>query len=149
MSCQKIKVVLASEHAKLPKKAIEGDSGYDLFLPCDVTIEINETKKVYFDIKLFQERSAPPITFLLSSRSSFAAKGMFISLGILDPTFQGNIAAIVSNFTAEKITLKAGTRIAQIVPVPYLNPIFEEKKETDLVEQTLRGSASFGSSGGG
>lgn len=77
-------------------------------------------------------------------------KGLVLgnSIGVIDADYQGPIMVSVWNRNApgtEPIMIQPGERIAQMMFVPVLRPVF--KTVEDFSEDTVRGAGGFGSTG--
>jgi deoxycytidine triphosphate deaminase len=85
--------------------------GVDLTLSEDVTILpgrcVNTSVAELFDMQ---------DTFgLITIRSSYSRRGVFLSSGVYDPGFKGVGGVTLYNLSTETITLLKGTRIAQMI----------------------------------
>ncbi|MDF3838172.1 dUTP diphosphatase [Cupriavidus basilensis] len=77
-------------------------------------------------------------------------KGLVLgnSIGVIDADYQGPIMVSVWNRNApgtEPIVIQPGERIAQMMFVPVLRPVF--KTVEDFSADTVRGAGGFGSTG--
>jgi deoxyuridine 5'-triphosphate nucleotidohydrolase len=84
--------------------------------------------------------------FLSAPRSGLAAKfGIDVGAGVIDADYRGNIGVVLFNFSDSDFTIKKGDRIAQLIceKIEMADLIEEEK-----LDETVRGSNGFGSSGG-
>lgn len=84
---------------------------------------------------------------LICARSGMACKmGLAPAnkVGVIDSDYRGEFLVALYNHGAESRTISHGDRIAQLVVVPVLHPVFEE---TDELSETLRGTGGFGSTG--
>ncbi len=82
-------------------------------------------------------------------RSGLAAShGLTVvnSPGTVDPDYRGEIGVILANLGTEPVTIRRGTRIAQMVVAPVTRIAWDE---TDALPETGRGAAGFGSTGTG
>ncbi len=82
-------------------------------------------------------------------RSGLAAShGLTVvnSPGTVDPDYRGEIGVILANLSTEPVTIRRGTRIAQMVVAPVARIAWDE---TDALPETGRGAAGFGSTGTG
>ncbi len=82
-------------------------------------------------------------------RSGLAAShGLTVvnSPGTVDPDYRGEIGVILANLGTEPVTIRRGTRIAQMVVAPVARIAWDE---TDVLPETGRGTAGFGSTGTG
>jgi dUTP pyrophosphatase len=128
-----------------------GDSGYDLFVPEDITFNQWETKFVNFQIKCEMiDCDGNNVSYYLYPRSSISKTPLILhnSVGIIDAGYRGNIIAalkfIPNNPENKTYTLTKGTRICQICSGD-LRPLDIELVES--LSETQRGSGGFGSTG--
>lgn len=128
-----------------PVRAYDEPAGSDLRLSVDLVIEPGQKVLAPTGTAL----SAPGGTFaMLALRSSMPRRGLAIpnGIGVIDPDYTGTIFVWLHNFTDEPVVLNEGERIAQVIFVPYITPLFYE---VDDLKDTERGSNGFGSSGTG
>jgi dUTP pyrophosphatase len=84
----KVKLDSSNFHAKLPFKASTSAMCYDLFSCNNVTLKTFTTTKVSTGVSIeFPEGYGAK----LESRSSLAAKGIFVTGGIIDSDYRGEI----------------------------------------------------------
>lgn len=84
---------------------------------------------------------------LVFPRSGLAAKqGITLSnsVGVIDSGYRGEVCAALINQSYETVTLEAGTRVCQLVVMPYV-PC--ELVPVDELSDTERGAGGFGSTG--
>ena len=82
-------------------------------------------------------------------RSGLALKSGITALnspGTIDADYRGEIKVILINHGPERVTLRRGDRIAQLVIAPVTRGVWEE---TDSLDETARGAGGFGSTGVG
>lgn len=133
--------------ARLPIVAHPGeDLGYDLFSLESLTLDPHRTVKVRTGIAVEARdpRSGAPLGLLVRDRSSMAARGIATTGGVIDAGYRGEILVLMTNLGDHPVTLAAGEKIAQIIPVPVLTG---EIAEVDGLEDSLRAEKGFGSSG--
>jgi dUTP pyrophosphatase len=131
-----LRVKLLEAGARVPAVAHPGeDLGYDVFALEGVRLEPRATVKV---------RTGIALGLLVRDRSSMAAKGIATTGGVIDAGYRGEILVLMTNLGAEAIELKAGEKIAQMVPVPVLTGPVEE---VETLEDSARAEKGFGSSG--
>jgi dUTP pyrophosphatase len=124
-----------------PVQGTVGSAGSDLVTPRDVTITSGETKKIELDIAM----EIPDNLFgLILDKSSMAKKQLTVSGGVLDSDYRGNISVLLTNSSSEPYTCSKGDKIAQIVFLPFIRPVFEP---TEKLSETTRGHGGFGSTG--
>lgn len=151
-----MKVKLLSEGAKVPSRADEGAAGYDLYAPCDFTV--NPGRSVMpLDIQI---ELNPGTEGQIRPRSGFSLKGMEgvvsasetetkrfnvnVLLGTIDSSYRGNVGVILQSFETQPFFIKAGTKVAQMVISKHETASFEV---ADTLSETERGSEGFGHTG--
>lgn len=120
------------------------DSGFDLFIPENVTIEPKSSK--FIDL---QVRCEPRFEggYYLYPRSSIGKTQLrqANSVGIIDSEYRGNLGVWIDNIGTEPHSLKMGERYFQLCH-PSLLPM-----KVEVVDQinlcTSRGAGGFGSTG--
>jgi len=120
-----------------PFYAKDLDVGADVSLPSHIDLKPGITKvPLNLSIEL-------PNGFmgLILPRSGNSSKGLTCEPVPIDPSYTGNIHAIVNNTTDKVIPLPGGYRIAQLVIIPIIRAEFVNKP------LDVRGDAGFGSTG--
>ncbi len=64
--------------------------------------------------------------------------------GTIDADYRGEVQVLLINLGKEPVTISRGMRIAQLVVAPVLRA---EVSAADTLDDTLRGSGGFGSTG--
>jgi len=131
-----------------------GDAGLDLFNPEDIIIEPNACG-VTIDLKIqceaFVDSSKEQnCWYYLMPRSSISKTSLRMSnsIGVIDAGYRGNIIAKVDNIKNQHYTIKAGTRLFQIVPAIVTPDNMSIHFElVNSLSETSRGNQGFGSSG--
>ena len=140
-------VKLLEESARLPQVAHPGeDLGYDLFALEAAVLAPRSTIKVRTGIAVEARNPATgaPLGLLVRDRSSMAAKGIATTGGVIDAGYRGEILVLMTNLGDTAIELKAGEKIAQMIPVPVLTGDVER---VENLEGSSRAGKGFGSSG--
>lgn len=139
-----VKVLRLHDRAKLPQYQHPNDAGMDvcavddhviypcgrLLIPTGLAFELPEFCMI--DVR---------------SRSGLALKqGVVVanSPGTVDSNYRGELGVILINHGREPFVIHAGDRIAQIVFTPFYTATLIE---SDLLEDSDRGSGGFGSTG--
>lgn len=146
-----LQVKKLDSNAKLPTIEHSGeDLGYDLYALEDTILLHNEPTKVrtgiaaYFAPNFFNFNE---FGLLIRDRSSMASKGITVSGGVVDAGYRGEIQVILTDYTKRDDMLyliKAGDKIAQMIPIPVYADTVEEVEE---LPEASRGEKGFGSSG--
>ena len=144
-----IDTVLKSNYEKSEKTNYNTDCGFDLFCPYTLVIP---PKAVSFKVDLgiqtmFCDSIDKNVGYMLLPRSSMGAKTplrLCNSVGIIDPTYRGNLMMFVDNVSDTEYVIKQGDRIGQVVSFngePIVSELVDELPESD------RGDKGFGSTG--
>jgi dUTP pyrophosphatase len=142
-----LRVKLLEAGARLPGVAHPGeDLGYDLFALEATTLAPRATVKVRTGIAVEARHPATgaPLGLLVRDRSSMAARGIATTAGVIDAGYRGEILVLMTNLTDAAVDLKAGEKIAQMIPVPVLTGLVQE---VETLEDSARAEKGFGSSG--
>lgn len=127
-----------------PKYANPGDAGLDLRITQAVTLE--PMQRVIVGCGVAFEIPTGCVG-LVCPRSGLASKqGITLanSVGIIDSGYRGEVCAALVNLGYETVTLEAGTRVCQLLIMPYV-PC--ELVMVDELSDTERGAGGFGSTG--
>ena len=129
----------------LPSYARPGDAGADLRAAVDVTLAPGERAMVPTGIAIALPEGH---VGLVHPRSGLAARhGLSIvnAPGTIDAGYRGEVKVLLVNLDrSEPVVLRRGDRIAQLVVQRYETAAFEEVDELD---ETVRGSGGYGSTG--
>jgi dUTP pyrophosphatase len=133
--------------AKLPVVAHPGeDLGYDVFALESVELIPRATIKVRTGIAVEARnpQTGQPLGLLVRDRSSMAAKGLATTGGVIDAGYRGEILILITNLGDAAVTIAAGEKVAQMIPVPVLTGLVQE---VETLEASARLEKGFGSSG--
>jgi len=142
-----LRVKLLDPGARVPVVAHPGeDLGYDLFALEGVALLPRSTVKVRTGIAVEARhpQTDAPLGLLVRDRSSMAARGVATTAGVIDPGYRGEILVLMTNLGDTPVELKAGEKIAQMIPVPILTGSVHE---VETLEDSARAEKGFGSSG--
>jgi len=142
-----LRVKLLEAGARAPIVAHPGeDLGYDLFALEDALLAPRVTAKVRTGIAVEARHPATgePLGLLVRDRSSMAARGIATTAGVIDAGYRGEILVLMTNLGEVAVELKAGEKIAQMIPVPVLTGLVET---VNNLEESARAEKGFGSSG--
>ena len=133
--------------ARLPEVAHPGeDLGYDLFALEGIRLNARTTVRVRTGIAVEARdpNTGAGLGLLVRDRSSMAARGLATTGGVIDAGYRGEILVLMTNLSEASIELKAGDKIAQMIPVPVLTGRVED---VEVLEVSARAEKGFGSSG--
>jgi deoxycytidine triphosphate deaminase len=99
-------IVVVSEFSKCQQ------NGIDLSLREQLTLEPKQCKNIFLN-----ERIALPdgLCGELKIRSTYSRQGVFLSSGLWDSGFQGNLGCTLYNMSDQVITIPANERVCQLV----------------------------------
>lgn len=142
-----LRVKRLAENARIPEVAHAGeDLGYDLFALDGAVLEPRATVRLRTGIAVEARDplTGAPLGLLVRDRSSMAARGIATTGGVIDAGYRGEILVLMTNLGDAAVTLKAGEKIAQMIPVPVLTGFVQE---IETLEVSSRAAKGFGSSG--
>jgi dUTP pyrophosphatase len=142
-----LRVKLLEKGARAPVVAHPGeDVGYDLFALEGGTLAPRATVRMRTGIAVEARHpgTGAPLGLLVRDRSSMAARGIATTGGVIDAGYRGEILVLMTNLGDAAVELKAGEKIAQMIPVPVLTGAVEE---VESLEDSARAGKGFGSSG--
>ena len=142
-----LRVKLLEEGARLPVVAHAGeDLGYDVFALEGVVLEPHRTVRVRtgISVEARHPETGVALGLLVRDRSSMASRGIATTAGVIDAGYRGEVQILMTNLGMEPVELKAGEKIAQMIPVPVLTGTVEE---VEGLEASARLEKGFGSSG--
>ena len=140
-----IKVVNKSKH-KLPQYSTDASAGMDLRANLEASIILKPLERaivktgIYIQLPTGYEAQIRP-------RSGLAfKKGITVlnSPGTIDADYRGEIGVILINLSSQEFVVENGERIAQMIVAKHERA---EWVEVEVLEETLRGSGGFGSTG--
>ena len=141
MSELEMKFVKTHPDAKLPERAHDSDSGYDVYSVEQTIVPGNGS--VVVPVGLTLGYLTPGWWFRVEPRSGLGFKhNLQPHLGIIDNGYRGDLGVKLYNFSNVNITLNKGTKIAQLVLYPHVTA------KVDFIDKAVeadRGDAGFGS----
>lgn len=139
-----IKVKKLSDRAKIPQYQHRLDAGMDVCAMYDHVIFAGDRKLIPTGLAF----ELPDYCMIeVRPRSGLALKhGITVlnSPGTVDSNYRGELGIILINHGSEEFEIKSGDRIAQIVFMPFYTV---NLVDSELLEDSDRGIAGFGSSG--
>ena len=144
MKLEELKIKKLDEKAIIPTYGTEYSAGADLYALLDEDLEIKPGETIMIGTGLAM---AIPTGYagLIYARSSLGSKKGLApanKVGVIDSDYRGEIKVPLFNQSKETQIISKNERIAQIIFTPYLKVNFQE---TDELDDTTRGTGSFGS----
>jgi dUTP pyrophosphatase len=140
-----IRIVNESPYA-LPQYSTDGSSGMDLRAHLDAPISLKPLERCLVPTGLFIELP-PECEAQVRPRSGLAIRQGLTCLntpGTVDSDYRGEIKVILINLSAEEQLIQPGDRIAQLVVQKVEKALWQQ---VDVLEETVRNSGGFGSTG--
>jgi len=141
-----LKVKLLQAGAQAPTVAHPGeDLGYDVYSAVAVTIPARGQAIVSTGIAVqCTSPAGEPMGALLRDKSSMAARRLTVTGGVIDSGYRGEVRVLMENLGDAPAEIKAGDKIANLIPYPVLTGAVSVVEE--LAESSRKGGG-FGSSG--
>jgi dUTP pyrophosphatase len=140
---QVLRVKLLRQGARLPERATEGATGYDLYACLDDEMEIAHAPvKVPAGVAI----EAPPgLDVQIRPRSGLSSQGVMVTLGTIDADYRGEllVTMYVLPYRGPHV-VHNGDRIAQLVISRTADVSLEQAEE---LGETARESGGHGSTG--
>ena len=143
MQGRKMNVVL-TDGAELPRYAHDGDAGFDLCITEDVRLEPNASAVCGLGFACEIPSGCVGLVFSRSGLGAHFGVTLRNSVGVIDSGYRGEVCAPLVNLSCDTVFLPKGSRVCQMVVVPFV--------PCDLVKvasltDTERGTDGFGSTG--
>jgi len=132
----------------MPHYGTRGSAGLDLRACIDDEMTIEPGQTVLIPTGMAIHIDDPGLAAMLLPRSGLGHKhGIVLGnlVGLIDSDYQGPLMVSCWNRGDKAYTIAVGERIAQMVIVPVLQPVFEEVEDFGLA--TERGEGGFGHTG--
>ena len=140
----KVRFLRSDPAAQLPTYAHPGDAGMDVRSIEDLVLQPGARALVHTGLKMQLPDDAEA---QVRPRSGLALKyGVTVlnSPGTIDAGYRGEVGVILVNLGQEPFQIEKGMRIAQIV---ISSVVHAEIEEVDSLDETVRSTGGFGSSG--
>lgn len=141
-----MRIKLLNKNAKIPTRGTDFSAGLDLYACIDEDIVINPSERVIIPTGIAVE--LPKNTAgMIYTRSGLGIKfGIHVTngVGVIDEDYRGEIQVGLHNLSKETYVIKPHERVAQMIVTPVL---YEKIELCENLDNTLRGSGGFGSTG--
>src|SRR3990167_2517013 len=132
------------ELGRLNEPAYRDDAGLDLVVVEPIRIRPTASEMVMLPCGI-AIALPPAVACLVVGRSSMYKDGLMIASTLIDPGYRGPLFVVAYNLNHHTITIPAGTRVAQLLPVNVLAGL-AEIVQVDELPASERGERGFGSS---
>ena len=141
-----IKIKRLNEKAVIPTQGSAAAAGYDLYACLDypVFIKPHETVKIGTGLAMAIPEGYGGFIYARSGLASKRGLAPANKVGVVDADYRGEVMVALYNQSSEEQTIEPNERIAQLVIAPFLKFEFNEVDELD---ETVRGTGGFGSTG--
>lgn len=136
-----------SNTAKIPTHGSKEAAGYDLYADISedfVAIEPHTTQKIPTGLSIAIPDGYFGAIFARSGLATREGLRPANAVGVIDQDYRGEIIVALHNDSNHERFVNKGSRIAQLVIMPYLAVKFNE---VDKLNTTSRGTGGFGSTG--
>lgn len=146
MKEETIEIKILSDKATVPTYGSIDAAGADLYacIENNETIMPHETKLIKTGIAIAIPKGLVGLIFARSGLASKRGLAPANKVGVIDADYRGEIMVALHNHTNVEQTIESGERIAQIAFIPYIKGNFNV---VDELEETVRGTGGFGSTG--
>jgi dUTP pyrophosphatase len=138
-----IRVKRLRPNARLPERATEGSTGYDLYACLDEPLQIGlEPVKVPAGIAI---EAPPSLDVQVRPRSGLSSKGVMVAFGTIDSDYRGELLVTMYALPSrEPHVVHDGDRIAQMVVARAEHPALEVVEELSATSRDTGGHGSTG-----
>lgn len=141
-----VKLKYLSDKVSRPEYATRGSLGMDLSAAIDNTFILRAGEEALVSAGVAMQIPKGYGGFIFARGGLAYKKGIIAGngVGIIDSDYTGEVKVLLRNISDEDYTIKPGDRIAQMIflPVEYANLVVVDK-----LDDTMRGSKGFGSTG--
>lgn len=142
----KLSVKFLRPDAKAPTVAHPGeDLGYDIFAAETIQFAPWASAIVPTGISIaIDDVDGRRMGALLRDKSSLASRRLIVTAGVIDAGYRGEIKVVMENLSDQPQEIRAGDKIANLIPYPVLTGVVEI---VDELPESRRMASGFGSSG--
>lgn len=142
MSVAPLLIKKLSDKARTPTRGSSLSAGYDLYSAERKIVPARGKALVDTQLSI----AVPAGTYgRVAPRSGLASKHMIdTGAGVIDADYRGTVFVLLFNYSDKDFQIEEGDRIAQLILEKIVTPDVVEVQD---LEETLRGSGGFGSTG--
>ncbi len=137
-----LNIELFHHEAVMPRRAIKGDAGLDLFVCEKTVLEPDVLISAHTGIKI---EFPAGFAAIIKEKSGLALKEIEIKAGVIDHEYRGEVVVLAKNKSKDAVTFLPGQKIAQMLIVPVWTG--EPNLVSKVDEDTDRKDGGFGSTG--
>ena len=141
-----IQIKKLTKTATIPTKGSDYAAGYDFYADVKEPIEVAPhcTRKVGTGLAIAVDENYWVGLFARSGLATKEGLRPANCLGVIDPDYRGEVIAAIHNDSDYARIIEQGDRIGQLIIMPR----FEwDIQEVDELDETVRGTGGFGSTG--
>jgi len=139
-----LKIVRIREGVPMPKYALDGDAGFDLYVGERLVLASGDRASINTGYKMEIPEGCVGIIY---EKSGLSFKHGIITYGnVIDSGYRGEIHVGVMNLGKENYVFEPGNKVAQMIIHSYEEVKFKEVKDGEL-SVSDRGERGFGSTG--
>lgn len=120
------------------------DAGLDLYARQGTIVDSGETIQVPLGIKTAFDAC---FVAVLKDRGSLGAKSLTLMAGVVDSGYRGEWVAIMINLSHERITIKRGDKICQVLFLAVAHPMIVIQPPGKELPRSMRNAGRLGSTG--
>lgn len=139
-------VKLLREGVAMPRRGTPGSAGLDLSAAIDAPVEVRHGEITGIPTGVAIQLD-PGYVCLVFGRSGLAVKegvAPVNAVGVVDSDYRGELTVFLTCHRQEGYTISPGERIAQMVILPVS---MAEPLQVEVLDETVRGTGGFGSTG--
>lgn len=139
-----LKIVRTRDNVPVPKFALPGDAGFDLYVGEKITLAPMERASINTGYKMEIPKGCVGIIY---EKSGLSFKHGIITYGnVVDSGYRGEVRVGVMNLGKETYVFEPGHKVAQMIIHKYEDVKFKEVGDGEL-SKSDRGERGFGSTG--
>ncbi len=139
-----LKILRVRDGVPVPKYALAGDAGFDLYVGEQITLAPMERASINTGYKMEIPEGCVGIIY---EKSGLAFKNGIITYGnVIDSGYRGEVRVGVMNLGKDSHTFEPGNKVAQMIIHSYEEVEFREVQDGEL-SASARGERGFGSTG--
>ena len=140
----KVNFIKLDKNAYVPTYGTPSSAGADLYAVEECEIGAGKTVMVHTGIAMEIPEGFGGFVFARSGMACKRGLAPANKVGVIDSDYRGELMIALHNHGTEPQTVSDGERVAQLILLPVLTPVY---LEADALDETERGTGGFGSTG--